>query len=100
MNKTKIYYFAPNGIFCYPKKYHTQYMIENNIKEMSVFRARVSRGIKIMYCLEFSEFGETKDCCGLDNCPKYTPRNKKSGICTHYGYCYEPAEEIKLKISK
>jgi hypothetical protein len=95
---SQCYYFLPNAIMCYTKEWHLQKMKENNIKEQLVFRAKVERGIGLMFCKLFEKFGESKDCCGRNNCHKYSPRNMRSGICKEHGYFYYPAEEVTLHL--
>jgi len=52
-----------------------------------------------MYCKLLNQCGESTDVCGLNNCARYSPRNKKNGICKFHGYCYSPSnEEIILKL--
>jgi hypothetical protein len=87
-------YFQDYDENCYPIDYHLDYMKENNIKEMDVFKAERETGTGYFFCKEFMEIGETGESCGK-MCEKYIPNNGKNGRCKHYGYVYNQTDEIK-----
>src|ERR1035437_1181161 len=92
-------YFQDNveSEFCHPIEWYFDYMIDNDLKEVKLFEAKVERGTGYFYCKEFGEIGESNDTCGR-GCDKYQPRNGRSGICNHWGFLYEPSEkELILK---
>lgn len=67
----------------------------HNIEIMEIYRARADRSSGYFWCKEYSEVGESKESCGKQ-CPRYTPRNGKSGICKHNGPCYLPYKSEKV----
>lgn len=93
-------YFQKNDESCYPLQYHLDYMLENGLKEMTVFEAKRETGTSYFFCKEFSEIGEVGEGCGKI-CGKYKPLNGKNGRCVYYGFLYEQTEKEKvLKIGK
>jgi len=79
---------------CYLLRHHLKYMVENNLKQMTIFEAERETEVDYFHCKKFGEIGE-KGMCGKD-CSEYRPRNGKSGICNHTGYCYEMTNRSKL----
>lgn len=96
-NKMAKYYFQKHDEDCYTRQYHLDYMQENGLTEMKVFEAIRDVGVDYFYCKYHCLIGTTDDCCGKYNCEQYEPRNKISGICKHYGYCYSQGKEVILK---
>jgi hypothetical protein len=90
-------YFQVGAEMCYPLKYHFQYMKENDIKEMEVFKAEIEHGTGYFFCHEFDKIGEVNEECGK-YCGKYSPRNGKNGRCRFSGYVYTPGKSKILKI--
>jgi hypothetical protein len=70
------------------------YMIDNHLTELKVYKAKRITGIDDFYCREFNEIGE-KGNCG-NECESYKPRNGKSGCCKHNTPCYEPSKIVTL----
>jgi len=92
-------YFQLNHEYCHPISWHKEFMSENGLTELTVFEAKIERGSGYFWCREFYTVAEASESCGKQ-CPSYQPRNKKSGICTHYGYVYDQTEQSRtLKIT-
>jgi len=91
----KSYYFRPDDDeYCYTEEGIKEYMQENCIKEMNVYKAKRVTGEGVFYCKKFQEPGMAREACGKFDCESYIPNNGKRGRCKHYGYCYEPSNEI------
>lgn len=69
-------------------------MASDGIKELKVFSAKRETGVDYFFCKEVGEIGETGECG--KGCQDYKPRNKKSGICKHYGYCYSKTDNSQI----
>jgi len=74
-----------------------EFMIENDIRELKLFEAKVEYGTGYFICtvfdeIEISEVGN----CSNKFCDKYEPRNGIKGICNHYGYTYEQTDKVKI----
>jgi len=99
----KYYFKNKNSEMCYDLDYHLDYMQKNNLSEMDLFEAKIVYGTDFFYCKYFDLVCEKKlGTCGKQ-CEKYSPRNKKSGICKYYCYVYENTDKIKtikLKLKK
>jgi hypothetical protein len=82
----------------YEIDYFTNWMKENDIKKLTVYKGKIDHGTGYFYCKEFMEVGEVGEGCG-NECPKYKPNNGKNGRCYHYGYVYSPTEKkITIKL--
>ncbi len=86
-------YFTVESERCYTEQEHREQMKENNETDRTLFEAKIDRESGMFFCREFGEIGEKNETCGKQ-CSKYTPRNKKSGICKHYGFCYSCSEKF------
>jgi hypothetical protein len=96
----KLYFSNLNDGLCCCLKDHKQFMIENDIKEMEVFEAKIEYGNGLFYCSKIDEVGGVGNGCGEFFCDKYSPRNGKNGRCRFSGHTYEQTEikkTIKLK---
>jgi hypothetical protein len=89
---SKSLYFEKDSDMCYTIQAHFEAMKEQDIKQMTVFKAKVERGTGMFFCKAFGEVGEAGEGCGKE-CSEYNPRNGKSGICKHYGYVYEQTDK-------
>jgi Uri superfamily endonuclease len=87
-------YFQKDAEMCYPLYWHLDYMKENNIKEMQVFRAKVEHESGMFFCRFMEQIGEKNGTCNKKDCDTYVPKNGIKGRCFHYGFCYEPTNEI------
>lgn len=101
MGSKKVYFRQDNydEIFdemidvCCPIEGHLEYMKDNNIKQMTVYRAKRVVGSDYFYCKQLGEIGEKAEGgCGIF-CGEYKPRNGKSGCCKFRGFVYEETEE-------
>jgi hypothetical protein len=95
-NTMQLFFNELNEEFCYDLEYHLDYMIKNNIKKMTLFLAEKDKNLDFFYCKEFMSVGEKGYCGKL--CNAYKPRNKKNGICKHFGNTYSKTKE-KIKIT-
>ena len=71
-------------------------MYDNELTELTVYEAKVARGVDMLYCSAYHDMGE-KGCCGK-GCSKYSPRNGKNGICKHNRPVYEEGKKVTLKL--
>lgn len=91
---TKCYFREDDPEMCCTIDVHLDHMAMNRIEKMEVFEAKIERGTGYFYCLKHSEIGEVGESCGK-LCKAYDPRNRKSGICKHYGHVYEQTDKSK-----
>ena len=98
--KRQFYFRNIGDEICYNEAYFQKEMKDNNYTEMVVYKAIPDHNSDFFFCKEFGETGEKGEgICGND-CNKYDPRNKVSGICRHYSSkIYEPGNLVTL-ISK
>jgi hypothetical protein len=89
------YFRTLDSEYCFPIQSHLDYMKENNIHQMTIYKARQVHGTGMFYCQAFGEIGEVGEGCGKA-CDLYKPRNGKSGICTHYRLPVEPSDLFTL----
>lgn len=89
------YFLNKDSERCYEKNYFLDQMWYQDFKELKVFKAIKSKDKDFFFCKHFDEVGETGN-CGKE-CSAYSPRNGKSGICKHHGFCYEAGESVTLK---
>ena len=88
---SKKLYFSEYDENCYSLDYFIDYLIENNLKEMTLFEAKREPKTGYFFCKEFMEVGEVGNCG--KQCKLYEPNNGINGRCKHYGYCYEQTEK-------
>lgn len=93
------YYFDESAETMGTLLYWKEYMIENNLKELKLFEAKVDHGTGYFICTAFtvSEIGEVGN-CGAKFCDLYKPRNGKNGICNNYCFMYEQTDKVKIMI--
>ena len=95
---TKRLFFEDESENCYNIRYHLENMAENHISEMVLYIAEREVGVPYFFCKNFCEVGEKSEGgCGK-MCIGYEPRNRKSGVCKHYGFVYNQTEQ-KLTIT-
>lgn len=85
----KMYFLKGCEEVCATLEYWKEYLKENNLEELELYKAKRETGTGYFFCKEFGEVGEVNEGCGR-LCEKYKPNNGKNGRCKHYGYCYEP----------
>ena len=96
--KQKVYFKDLDSEECaLPKKAWTDYMEENNLKDMTVYEAKAHKESEYFFCRAFAEATEKNGTCGKE-CKEYVPRNGIKGICTFHHNFYEAGKEVKLKI--
>jgi hypothetical protein len=78
--------------YCYPLTSVLQTMKEYEHEEVVVILAEREKNADAFFCKFHDECGYRGEGCGKE-CEGYSPRNGISGICNHYGYCYEPTEQ-------
>lgn len=91
------YYFQQDDENCYTLKYHKEYMKENDLKEMKVFKAVIAKDTGMFFCTVYDSVGEVGESCG-NMCEDYEPRNGKNGRCRFSASLHEEGEMRMLKI--
>jgi len=91
-------YFIKDHIFSMSMEEVKAYMMENELSEMTVFKAKKIKVEGMRFCKIDGMFEHFSDACGRNWCNNYDPRNGKSGCCKHLGSLYELGEEITVKI--
>lgn len=81
--------------FAQDRLYILEYMRENKIERLEVFKAVIDTVTGFLYCKHFGEIGEVGFGCGKE-CSYYTPRNGKNGRCRHSAHTYSPGESITI----
>ena len=93
---TKYYFY--NDESCYELDYWYGYMEEHELEELELIEAVKVKDNSYFFCKAYGEIGEKGDCGKA--CPKYKPRNGKSGICTHTGSVYEnTGKKITIRLT-
>ena len=93
----KIYFKHKDSEMCHSKKYFDQYMKENNIIEMKVYRAEIEYRTDYFFCRIFQSLGIKGEYCGVE-CEEYKPRNGKNGRCCYSSNCYTATNDEIIKI--
>jgi hypothetical protein len=90
------YYFKPHDDeFCYPLSVIKSEMEEDGIDQMTVTLAQREIDSDCFFCQYHQEALLKEDgTCGR-HCEGYQPRNGNSGICRHWGFCYERTNTTK-----
>ena len=89
------FYFSPHDdLHCYVLQYFKDFLKENDLKEIILFKAKRETKCDYFYCKGFDEVGEAGN-CGRQ-CEKYIPNNGKNGRCKYYGYCYEQTKDLMV----
>ena len=94
----KLYFHELDDECCYHLDSILDYMKENEISELKIFEAKRETGSDYFYCKYYDCAAEKNGECGK-MCDGYQPRNGKSGICRHTGYCYEQTDKWKMLIN-
>jgi len=93
-------YFKENDPLCHSEADIREYMTENNITEIQVFKAKRELRTGYFFCKLHQEMGLTAQYCGKQFCDDYIPNNGKNGRCKYYGYDYRKTNEKKLIFTK
>jgi len=96
MKTSSKYYFQKYDENCYPIQYHLDYMKENNLLELEVFRGIPNRGIGYFFCKKFLIVGESGTCGKM--CEEYIPRSTHGGSCHYHSMVYEQGKSRILRI--
>jgi hypothetical protein len=93
----KYYFESSDSELCYTKDHFIELIRENEIKEMTVYPAKIEYGTGYFFCVQFNEISDLGECGTL--CEEYKPRNGKNGRCRFHSNCYVPEDKpVKLKI--
>jgi hypothetical protein len=95
----KLYFESKDSEYCVTYNDLQDIMLENNLTEIKVLRAKIDLHTDHFWCAEFGTVGEVGEGCGSD-CKEYKPRNGKNGRCRFSKNCYMPAEEVAVKLKK
>ena len=87
MNK-KLYFTENDGEYCYPAKYYD----EGDI----LFLAVPDKDKEYFFCRAVEEVGTSDTPCGKE-CSDYDPKNGRTGMCRHKGFCYTSSGEKFIK---
>ncbi len=87
-----------NSELCYDLDSIKDMIESDGLKEAKVFEAERITSEGMAWCTELGEvLDKSYGGCGKQ-CKHYKPRNGKSGICSHQGYCYTEGKEVLIKI--
>jgi hypothetical protein len=100
--KEKFYFQFKDSEICYNKAYFDEYMKDDQLNAIEVYRAEKCRIYGAFWCKKHKFCGDTgswDNPCGKE-CDGYKPRNKKNGCCIHYSpVLYEHGEKVVLKLN-
>lgn len=89
----KLYFNSFEPIVCYPKSYHIDYMLMENLPEITLTEAKREVGASMFFCRHHHEVGDKSEGgCGKI-CMEYAPKNGKSGCCKHCAPVYSPTDK-------
>jgi len=93
----KLYFEGENEEHCYSLDAVKAHMEIYGWEEMELYEAKRQEADGFFYCRYYFNIGERDNGeCGK-HCDGYTPRNGKSGCCTHYSLkLYEPGKKVVL----
>ena len=93
----KLYFEGKNEEHCYGVWVFKTDMEIYGLEEMELYEAKRQDADGFFWCNYYSNIGERNNGeCGK-HCEGYTPRNGKSGCCTHYSLkLYEPGKKVVL----
>ncbi len=100
-NNLKYYFLNSDSEICYTIDYFHSYMVENNLKELTIIEAKRLKANEsnFFFCKEYESVGEKNESCGKI-CPQYQPNNGISGKCKNYGSLYEKTDRlVKLSLN-
>jgi len=82
------YYFSEfDEEYCYLYGYLIEYMKDEGIDEMEIYKAKRETGTDTFFCKFHKEVGIVGENCGIQ-CKEYMPRNGKNGRCKYSGHTY------------
>lgn len=94
MKKQQYYFKDEDSEICYPLSIHLEEAEQEDLTEITLFKAIRSKDKDVYWCRHYQTVGESRGSgCGKA-CPAYKPRNGKSGICTHSAKTYEGEEQV------
>lgn len=93
----KYFFLERDSIFCYEKSTIKELIKDLGLTEKVCFTAIKDEIADHIYCKEYRQVGSKSESCGKE-CPKYTPRNGKNGVCKFHSPCYEHDKEILIKV--
>jgi len=92
------YFYEEDGELCYGLDSIKDMIADDFLEEKEVWLAKRMTGEDFAWCTHYAEpLMKGEGTCGKV-CDHYKPRNGKSGICNHQGYCYEPVEKVLIKL--
>lgn len=99
MKKQKLFFcYELNDERAFTVDYFIEEIKEQQLSELTLFEIVRETKIEYFFCKAIREVCSKPpegDPCGK-GCCNYKPRNGKSGICKHWGYCYTSGKEYKL----
>ena len=96
MTKPKYYFRNEDDERCYQKSVLLSDAKDEGLSEVELWEAKRQKIDGIFWCQAVDEACETMDTkCGND-CPDYSPKNGKSGMCRFKGMFYEPTGEKEI----
>ncbi len=93
----KFYFKYRDSEICKTKDYFIDYMKNNNLNEIEVYKAEPEKVTGIFWCqVECFCGDDSADTCGKQ-CLNYEPRNKVSGRCRYHSTrLYMCGDKVKL----
>jgi len=88
------YYFIKDNLFAKTKKQIIQYMVENSLSELIVYKAKRITVNDFFFCKINGIAEKDNMTCGIKWCSLYSPKNGKLGCCKHFGSLYDKGEAI------
>jgi hypothetical protein len=96
--KMSKYYFRDDDgygdVNCYQKSAIIEQMKDEELTELTVYKAKRETSLGYFFCQEWREVWEVGESCGKQ-CDKYIPNNGKNGRCKHYRWCYIPTKRTQ-----
>ena len=87
-------YFIKDDLFAKTKEQIIQYMIENELVELTAFKAKRIKVNDFFFCKKNGVVEKDNMTCGIKWCSMYSPKNGKSGCCKHVGNLYDKGEAV------
>jgi len=97
--KKQYYFESANSETCWTADYFESRMIEEGVKEITVYAAIPDKIPGVFWCTEHLYCGDdSAESCG-NQCIEYEPRNGKNGCCRHHrSTVYELGGAVKLTL--
>jgi len=89
----KYFFYNKDSKRCYTLEYIKDKMREDNLIEKEVYEAEREIKSGHVYCKLDAEVYEN-----CEGCTSWEPRNKVSGCCIHWGYCYSHEKKVTIKL--